>query len=83
VESSSLNSDLLGLSGLESNEVLSSQAAGQETELDTLERNLGGLRASAFGSSKQSDTLTSSSRVDLDLLDGGNLVKESTLTQQV
>jgi hypothetical protein len=40
VESSSLNSDLLGLSSLEGNEVLSRQARGQEAELDALESNL-------------------------------------------
>lgn len=42
VKSSSLNSDFLGLSSLEGNEVLSSQTSGQETKLNALERNLVG-----------------------------------------
>ena len=56
MESSSLNSDLLGLSSLESNEVLSSQAAGQETKLDTLEGNLSGLGVLACRLSKKLET---------------------------
>jgi hypothetical protein len=42
VKGSSLNRNFLCLSSLEGNKVLSSQASGQETKLDTLERNLGG-----------------------------------------
>lgn len=83
VESSSLDSDLLGLSGLESNEVLSSQAAGQETELDTLKGNLSGLGILACELSRKLETLTTSSRIDLDFLDGSNFIQESTLAEKV
>lgn len=41
VKSSSLDSNFLGLSGLEGDEVLSSQAGGQQTKFDAFEGNLG------------------------------------------
>lgn len=40
VQSSSLNSNLLGLSSGESDEVIRSKAGGKKSDLDTLERNL-------------------------------------------